>query len=84
MRSGKSKTTGPLIFTLNLSEKINLKKSDKYVSLSSFISINNNKKNIKKTYKNNKFIMLDPKWNDELISPDRLNSTENIHDYLNI
>ena len=84
MSSGKSKTTGPLKFTLNLSEKINLKKSDKYISLSSFISINNNKKNIKKTYKNNKFIMLDPKWNDELISPDRLNSAENIHDYLNI
>ena len=84
MSSGKSKTTGPLKFTINLSGKINFKKSDKYISLSSFISINKNKKNIKKSYKNNKFITLDPKWNDELISTDRLNSTENIQDYLNI
>ena len=83
MSSAKSKTTGPFKFTLNLSEKIDLKKSDKYISLSSFISINKNKKNIKKSCKNNKFIMLDPKWNDELISTDRLNSTENIQDYFN-
>ena len=44
MSSGKSKTTGPLKVTLNLSDKINLKKSGKYISLSSFISINKNKK----------------------------------------
>ena len=51
MSSGKSKTTGSLKFTLNLSEKINLKKSEKYISLSSFISINNNKKTLKKLTK---------------------------------
>ena len=84
MSSGKSKTTGPLKFTLNLSEKINLKNLTNiflYHALYQLIKI---KKNIKKSYKNNKFIMLDPKWNDELISTDRLNSTENIQDYLNI
>ena len=47
MSYGKSKTTGPLKFTLNLSDKINLKKSDKYISLSTFISINKNKKTLK-------------------------------------
>ena len=47
MSSGKSKTTGPLKFTLNLSDKINLKKYDKYISSSSFISINKNKKTLK-------------------------------------
>ena len=39
---------------LNLSDEINLEKSDKYVA-SSNLSINYIWKNIKKSYKNNKF-----------------------------
>ena len=52
MSSGKSKTTGPLKFTLNLSEKINLKKSDimfLYQALYQLIKIKKTWKNLTKT-----------------------------------
>ena len=52
MSSGKSKTTGPLKFTLNLSEKINLKKSDimfLYQALYQLIKIKKTLKNLTKT-----------------------------------
>ena len=53
MNSENSKTTDPYRLLLNLSNKINLKKSDKYVTLSN-LSIYT-WENIKKSYKNNKF-----------------------------
>ena len=54
MNSGKSKTSDPQRLLLNLSDKINLKRIDKYVALSS-LSIYYTWKSIKKSYKNNKF-----------------------------
>ena len=36
MNSGNSKTSNPHRLLLNLSDKINLKRSDKYVALSNF------------------------------------------------
>ena len=54
MNSGKSKTSDPYRPLLNLSDKINLKRSDKYVALSS-LSIYYAWKIFKKSYKNNKF-----------------------------
>ena len=54
MNSKNSKTSHLHRLLLNLSDKINLKRGDKYVSLSNF-SIPYTWKNIKKSYKNNKF-----------------------------
>ena len=57
----------------NLSGKINLKRSDKYVALSN-VSIYYTWKKIKKSYKNNKLKILAPTWNKEFELPD-------IHDF---
>ena len=54
MNSENSKTSDPHRLLLNLSDKINLKRGDKYVALSN-LSIYYTYKNIKKSYKNNEF-----------------------------
>ena len=54
LNSENSKTSDPHRLLLNLSHKINLKKGDKYVALSN-LSIYYIWKDIKKSYKNNKF-----------------------------
>ena len=54
MNSGNSKTFDPLRLLLNLWDKITLKTNYKYVALSN-LSIYCTWKNIKKSYKNNKF-----------------------------
>ena len=68
MNSGNSKTSDPHRLLLNLSDKINLKRSDKYVVLSN-LSIYYTWKNIKKSYKNNKFKISAPTWNKEFELP---------------
>ena len=57
-----SKTTDLHRQLLNLTDKINLNRSDKYVALS-ILSIYYTWKNFKKSYKNNKFKVLAPTWN---------------------
>ena len=69
MSSKNSKTSDPNRLLLNLSEKINLKKSNKYVALS-IHSIYNTRKSLKKTYKNKKFKISAPTWNEEFELPD--------------
>ena len=54
MNSKISKTTNLHRLRLNLTDKINLKRSDKYVALSNF-SVCYTWKNIKSWYKNDKF-----------------------------
>ena len=54
---------------LNLTNKINQKRSDKYVALS-YLSLFYTWKNIKKSYKNNKFKTSAPTWNEEFELPD--------------
>ena len=63
MNSENSKTSGPRWLLLNLLDKINLKESDKYVALSN-LGFYHTWKNIKKSYKNNKFKMSAPTWNE--------------------
>ena len=53
----------------NLTDKINLKRSDKYVALSN-LSIYYTWKNIRKWYKNNKLKISSPIWNEEFKLPD--------------
>ena len=68
MNSENSKTSDPRRPLLNPSDKIDLKRSDKYVTLSS-LSIYYAWKNIKKWYKNNEFKITAPIWNDKFELP---------------
>ena len=81
MNSEKSKTSDPHILLLNLSDKINLKKSDKYVGLSN-LSIYYTWTDIKKSYKNNKFRIPAPTWNEEFELTNGSYSVSDIQNYL--
>ena len=63
-----SETSDPRILLLNLKDQIHLKRSDKYVALSN-LSIYYTWKNKKKSYKNNKFEISTPTWNEECQLP---------------
>ena len=65
MNSGNSKTSDPHRLLLNLSDKLKLKRSDKYVALSN-LSIYYTWKNTKMSYKNNKFKISAPTSNKEI------------------
>ena len=80
MNSKNSKTSNPHRLLLYLSEKINLKISDKYVSLLN-ISICYIWKNVKKSYKNNKFKISASTWNEEFELTDGWNSVSDIQNY---
>ena len=73
MNSKNSKISDPHRLLLDLSEKINLKRSDKYVALSN-LSIYYIWKNIKSSYKSNKFKISAPTWNEKFELPDGLYS----------
>ena len=80
MNSDNSKTSDSPRLLLNFSDKINLKRSDKYVALSN-LSIYYTWKNIKKSYKNSKFKLSAPTWNEEFELPDGSYSASDIQDY---
>ena len=65
---------------LNLSDKRNLKRSDKYVTLSN-LSIYCSWKNFKKLYKNNVFTISALTQNEKLKLPDESYSASSIQDY---
>ena len=64
MNSETSKTSKPHVLILNLTDKIDLRRGEKMISLS-HLSIYYTWKNIKKSYSNNKFKISAPTWNDE-------------------
>ena len=72
MNSENSEISDPHRLLLNLSDKINLKSKDKYVTLSN-LSIYYTWKNTKKSYKNNKF--------EEFELPDVSYSVSDVQDY---
>ena len=80
MNSKNSKTSDPHRQLLNLTEKINLKGSDKFVALSN-LSMYYTWKNIEKPYKNNIFKISAPTWNKEFELPDGSYSISDIQDY---
>ena len=75
-----SGTSDPHRLLLNLKDKTNLKKGDKYVALSN-LSIDYIWENTKKSYKNNKFKILSPTWNEEFELSDRSYSVSDIQYY---
>ena len=80
MNSKNSKTSDPHRLLLNLADKIDLKRKDKYISLSN-LSIHYTWKNIKKSYKNNKFKISVPTWNEEFELSHGSYSISDIQDY---
>ena len=64
MNSENRETSDPHRLLLNLTDEINLRRSDKYVALSN-LSIYYTWKNMKKLYKNNEFKISTPTWNEE-------------------
>ena len=80
MNSENRKASDPYRLLLNLSDKLNLKRSDKYVALST-LSIYYTWKNIKKSYKNNKFKISASTLNEEFQLPDGPYSVLYIQDY---
>ena len=77
MNSENSKTSDPLRLLLNLLDKIDLKRSDKYVALSN-LSIYYTWKNVTKSCKNDKFKISALTWNEEFELPDGSYSVSDI------
>ena len=80
MNSKNSKTSKPHVLVFNLTDKLDLRRSDKYVALSN-LSIYYSWKNIKKPYNNNKFKISASTWDDEFELPDGSYSVSDIQDY---
>ena len=80
MNPENSKTSDLHRLLLNLSDKINLKWNDKCVALSN-LSIYYRWKNIKKSYKNNKFKISTSTWNEVFQLPDGSYSVSDIQEY---
>ena len=74
-----SKPYDPHTLLLNLTDKIVLKRKDKYIALS-ILSIYYTWKNKKKSYKNNNFKTSAPAWNEEFELPDGSYSMSDIQD----
>ena len=79
MKSKYSETSDPHRLLINLTDKINSKRSAKNVFLSN-LGIYYPLKNIKKSYKNNEFQISAPTWNEEFELPDILYSVSDIQD----
>ena len=73
----KEKKSDPQRLLLNTGDKLNSKRSEKYVVLSN-LSIYYIWKNIRKPYKNNKFKILALTYNEEFKLPDGSYSVSNI------
>ena len=64
MNTKNSKTNEPHKFVLNLSQRLDLRSSNKHVALQN-LSIYYTWKNIRKRYKNSKLKIIAPTWTDE-------------------
>ena len=80
MNTENSKTSEPHRFKLDLTDKLNLKNPNKNMALAN-LSIYYTWKNIKSEYKNNKFKISTPTWNDTFDLPDDSYSIADIQDY---
>ena len=80
MNTKNSKTSEPHRFKLDLTDKRNLKNSNKDMDLAN-LSNSYTWKNNKSTYNNNKFKISAPTWNDTFDLPDGSYSISDIQDY---
>ena len=80
MNSENSKTFESHILILKLTDRVDLRRGEKIIALSS-LSIYYTWKNIKSSYNNNKFKISAPTWNDKFELPDGSYSVSDIQDY---
>ena len=80
MNLENSRTSEYHVLVLKLADKLDLKRGQKSVALSN-ICIHYTWKNIKSSYKNNKFKISAPAWSDEFQLPDGSYSISDIQDY---
>ena len=80
MNSENSKTSKSHVLILKLADKLDLRKGEKSIALSN-LTIYYTWKNIKSSYKTNKFQISTPTWNDEFEIPDGSYSISDIQDY---
>ena len=80
MNSENSRTSEYHVLLLKLVDKLDLRKGQKSVALSN-LSIYYTCRNIKNSYKNNKFKISAPTWSDEFELPDGSYSISDIQDY---
>ena len=80
MNTENSKTNEPHRFRLDLTDKLNLKNPKKNMALV-ILSIYYTWKNIKSEYRNNKFKISAPTWNETFDLPDGSYSIDDIQDY---
>ena len=69
MNSENSKTSKPHVLILKFTDKLDLRRDEKSIALSN-LSIYYTRKNMKGSYKNNKFKISVPTWNCEFELPD--------------
>ena len=79
MNSENGKTSKSHALILNLTDKIDLRRSEESFALPN-LNIYYTWKNIKSSYKNNKFCISAPKLNDEFELAHELNSISDIQD----
>ena len=80
MNSENSITFEYHVLVFKLADKLDLRRGQKSVALSN-LSIYYTWKNIKSSYKNNKFKISSPTWSDEFELPDQSYSISDIQDY---
>ena len=76
-----NKTNEPHKFVLNLSERLDVRSSNKHIALQN-LPIYYMWKNTRKQYKNNKLKIIAPTWSDEFELPDSFYSVSDIQDYI--
>ena len=81
MNTKNSKTNEPHMFRYNLIDKLNLKNTKKNMELAN-LSIYYTWKNVKSIYKNNKFKISAPTWNETFDLPDGSYNIPTIQNYL--
>ena len=81
MNTKNSKTNKPHMFKYNLIDKLDLKNPNKNMALAN-LSIYYTWKNVKSNYKNNKFKISVPNWNETFDSPDGSHAIPAIQNYL--
>ena len=80
LNSENSRTSEYHVLLLELVDKLDLRSGQKSVALSN-LSIYDTWKNIKRSYKNNKFKISAPTWSEEFEIPDRSYSISDTQDY---
>ena len=81
MNTEDSKRNESHNFVLKLSQRLDLKSSNKHVALQN-LSIYYTWKNIRKQCENNKLKIIAPKWHDEFELPDDSYGVSDIQDYI--